>query len=664
MSGVMTPYLRRRCMGALTGMTKIRILFLEDNVDDAQLCLRKLKGAKMDFDVDIVSTRTQFQERADVNAYDIVLADFRLPDWNGLEAVRWLRGRGAGIPFILVTGSLGDEVAVDCIREGATDYILKEKLDRLPLAVFRALEEKQLRAARDQATYELRQSEEQYSSIIKGAPYGIFRSRDDGTILLANPSLVRMLGYDSVEELLATNMTNLYWDPADRRRKVLPLMGEPGVFRQVEVSWKRRDGKQIIVKLDGRKLPDGKNAEDTIYEVFVQDLTEQRTLEREFQQAQKMEAIGRLAGGVAHDFNNLLMIIRGCAELLEHYKNTPEKSANYLRQINDATSIAASVVQQLMAFSRKQVPERSMLDLNVILKDLGRMLPRLLGEDISIHFTPGANLERITADRSQIEQIILNLAVNARDAMPDGGELIVETANADLDVNQIKEYGSDIAPGRYVVLSIADTGVGMDIAVQSHIFEPFFTTKERGKGTGLGLATVYGIVKQTSGMIMVESTPGVGTSFRMYFPVVPASGEQASKAAVQKAVVFGSETILLVEDEAALREITQEYLQSIGYQVLTASNGMLALDICRSHQGPIELLLTDIIMPGVPGPEVVKSALTMRPDLKVIYVSGYTDRGVDEAEISKRGIFLRKPYSLADLGRRVREVLTPEKVAS
>jgi len=248
--------------------------------------------------------------------------------------------------------------------------------------------------------------------------------------------------------------------------------------------------------------------------------------------------------------------------------------------------------------------------------------------------------------------------------MPDGGDLIVETANEDLDANQIKQYGSDIAPGKYVVLSIADTGIGMDTTIQTHIFEPFFTTKERGKGTGLGLATVYGIVKQSSGLIMVDSTPGVGTSFRMYFPVVQVPDEQVSKAAAQKAVATGSETILLVEDEAALREITQEYLQSLGYQVLAASNGMLALDICRSHQGHIELILTDIIMPGVPGPEVVKSALTMRPDLRVIYVSGYTDRGMDETEISKRGIFLRKPYGLADLGRRIREVLKPEKVAS
>lgn len=648
-------------MGVPKAAGKIRILFLEDNEDDAQLCLRRLQQADLDISVDIVTHKVPFQERAKSNSYDIVLADFRLPDWNGLEAIRWMRRNNLATPFILVTGSLGDEVAVDCIREGATDYILKDKLDRLPLAIRRALEERELRASRDQAERDLRQSEKQYSSIISGAPFGISRSREDGTILLVNPALVRMLGYDSIEDLLLVKMTDLYWSPADRGNKVLSMVKDPDSFYHVEIPWKRKDGKQIIVRLDVRQLPVSSD-DEAVYEFFVQDLTEQRTLEREFQQAQKMEAIGRLAGGVAHDFNNLLMIIRGCAELLEHYKNVPEKTAGYLRQINDATSIAAAVVQQLMAFSRKQVPERQTLDLNIILKDLGKMLPRLLGEDIEIHFTPGTQLERIHADRSQIEQIILNLAVNARDAMPDGGDLIVETANVELDDAQLNQYGSELVAGKYVVLSIADTGVGMDATVQSHIFEPFFTTKERGKGTGLGLATVYGIVKQNKGLITVESTPGVGTSFRMYFPSVFTAREAALKPAVQKAAEHGSETILLVEDEAALREITQEYLQSLGYEVLIAPNGMLALEICRSHPVPIHLVITDIIMPGVSGPEVVKSALGMRPDLRVIYVSGYSDRGVDEAEIAKRGIFLRKPYGLGELGRRVREVLSAAEI--
>ena len=644
-----------------TSIHKIRILFLEDHEDDAELCIRKLKASAIEFSVDIASTRAQFEELILSKAYDIVLADFRLPGWNGLAAIRWLRSHNIQLPFVLVTGSLGDEIAVDCIREGANDYVLKDKLDRLPLAIHRALEDGRLRVSHEQATRDLREKEEQYSSIIKGAPYGIFRSREDGTILLVNPALVKILGYENDEELLSNKMSDLYWNPADRTGSVLPNVSDPGAFYQCEVPWKRKDGKQIIVRLDGRRLPNSAGNQ-AIFEVFVQDLTEQRTLEREFQQAQKMEAIGRLAGGVAHDFNNLLMIIRGCAELLNHEKTTPEKSAGYLRQINDATTIAASVVQQLMAFSRKQVPEPSSLDLNVILKDLGRMLPRLLGEDVQIHFAPGAHLERINADRSQIEQIILNLAVNARDAMPDGGDLIVETANADLDHAQIQQYDSDLSAGRYVILSIADTGIGMDSSIQSHIFEPFFTTKERDKGTGLGLATVYGIVKQNRGLIMVDSTPGVGTTFRMYFPSLLTARNSNAKEPARLEVAAGTETILLVEDEAALREITQEYLQSLGYHVLSAANGMLALEICRRHHGPIDLVLTDIIMPGVAGPEVVKSALEMRPELRVIYVSGYTDRGVNEIEIAKRGIFLRKPYSLSDLGRGVRAALSATEI--
>jgi len=377
-----------------------------------------------------------------------------------------------------------------------------------------------------------------------------------------------------------------------------------------------------------------------------------------------MEAIGRLAGGVAHDFNNLLMIIRGCAELLEHHKSHPEKFSRYLKQINDATSIAASVVQQLLMFSRKQVPERSALDFNSALRDLRKMLPRLLGEDIQIIFNPGQALERVTADRAQIEQIILNLAVNARDAMPNGGKLTIETANIHLEAPRIEQRGVELPPGRYVVLAISDTGSGMDAEIQAHIFEPFFTTKERGKGTGLGLATVYGIVKESGGFVSVESALGEGSTFRIYFPSSEASQEAAQPTAAAVSAPGGSETILLVEDEAALREITCEYLQSRGYQVLMANSGMQALEICRVHDEPIDILLTDIIMPGIRGPELVKAALDMRPKLRVIYVSGYADRGIEDGALERNAVFLRKPYSLAELGHKIRAATAPGNGAS
>jgi PAS domain S-box-containing protein len=573
-----------------------------------------------------------------------------------LEVLRWLHSSGITTPFILITGTLADEQAVECIKEGAHDYILKDKLERLPYVLMHALQEHKLRKDRDVSERELRESQQQFLSIIQGAPYGIYRADTNGRILMTNPALVRMLGYEAESDVLKLNLkADVYVNAKEWR--AMEDLEQPGALRGSEVSWRRKDGGTMVVRIAGRRL-EADVLGLPVYEVFVQDITEQRILEQQFQQAQKMEAIGRLAGGVAHDFNNLLMIIRGCAELLDHHKAEPAKIAGYIKQINDATSIAASVVQQLMAFSRKQVPERNDIDFNTVLRDLRRMLPRLLGEDIQIVFSPGQTLDRVSADRAQIEQIILNLAVNARDAMPVGGKLLLETSNVFLNTPQIERRGVELPPGRYVMLSVSDSGTGMDEETQSHIFEPFFTTKEHGKGTGLGLATVYGIVKESRGSIIVDSELGKGTMFRIYFPSVTAAKEAAAVAAIVPAASGGSETILLVEDEQALREITCEYLQSRGYKVLTAGSGLHALEICRAYDSPIDILLTDIIMPGIPGPELVKSAMNMRPEMRVIYVSGYIDRGLENAVLEQDAVFLHKPYSLADLGNKIRSAAT------
>ena len=639
--------------------TPIAILLLEDDPLDAELCLRKLESSGLSFSIKTVGNPEDFKMEVATHGYDIILGDYRMPNWTGLDAVRWLRATGHSIPFILVTGTLGDELAVECIREGANDYILKDKLERLPFALLRAVEESRVRAERDKAERELRQSEQQYASIVSGSPYGIFRADNSGRIMMANPALAGILGYESTSEVLALNLEKDVYVNPEERRDILRKLDAHDAFPQPEVKWRHKRGHIITVCLEGRQLePEGSGA--AMYEVFVQDITEQRLMEQQFQQAQKMEAIGRLAGGVAHDFNNLLMIIRGCAELLNHHKAEPQKIGGYIKQINDATSIAASVVQQLMAFSRKQAPERNMLDFNAVLRDMRKMLPRLLGEDINVTFTPGPSLEFVSADRAQIEQIILNLAVNARDAMPSGGKLVLETCNVFFDSPQIEPGGVELPPGKYVLLAVMDSGTGMPPEVQSHIFEPFFTTKERGKGTGLGLATVYGIVRENQGFIAVESSLGKGTTFKIYFPaikVVPA----ATSANVAAAPPGGSETILLVEDEAALREITCEYLQSRGYNVLTAGSGMQALEICRAHETPIDILMTDIIMPGIKGQELVKAALDMRPQMHVIYVSGYTDRGLEIATTENNAVLLRKPYSLTDLGHTIRSTATAPK---
>jgi two-component system cell cycle sensor histidine kinase/response regulator CckA len=621
----------------------IRIIQLEDNPLDAELCVRKLKSAGLKFTAKLVGTSEEFKLEVRTNPYDIILGDYRLPNWTGLDALCWLREFGYSIPFILITGSLGDERASECIKEGAADYLLKGRLERLPLAIGRALEEKRVRESRDRL-------EQQYASVIQGAPYGIYRATQDGQIVMANPAMVAMLGYESEAELLQLNMSSDVYADARVEQQILSSTNHANALQQTEVSWRRKDGRAITERLAGRRLVAETGG---TYEVFAQDITEQRIMERQFQQAQKMESIGRLAGGVAHDFNNLLTVIRGGAYLLERNLSNPEKVADYLKQINGATTIAASVVEQLMAFSRMENPERSALDLNEVLANLRKMLPRLLGEDIEVIFQAGEKLKRISADRAQMEQIILNLAVNARDAMPDGGKLVIETANVHLDEAQARS-GTTPPAGDYVALTVRDTGTGMDATIQEHIFEPFFTTKERGKGTGLGMATVYGIVKESEGFISLESAPGKGSSFKMHFPGLQTSEEVPSPVSVAATPVGGSETILLVEDETALREITCEYLQSMGYHVLAADNGLNALEICRTHDGPIHILLTDIVMPGIRGTELVKAAVAVRPELHVIYVSGYADRGIEAGPLGKNAIFLQKPYSLAELDHTIR----------
>ena len=366
--------------------TPTAILLLEDDPLDAKLCMRKLESSGLSFSIKTVGTPEDFKMEVAAHRYDIILGDYRVPNWTGLEAVRWLRATGHSTPFILVTGTLGDELAVECIREGANDYILKDKLERLPFALLRAVEESRVRAERDKAERELRQSEQQYASIVAGSPYGIFRADNSGRIMMANPALAAILGYESTLEVLALNLEkDVYVNPRERR-DILQKLESHDPFPQPEVKWRHKEGHVITVRLEGRQLePEGSGA--VVYEVFVQDITEQLLLEQQFQQAQKMEAIGRLAGGVAHDFNNLLMIIHGCAELLDHHKADPQKIGGYIKQINDATSIAASVVQQLMAFSRKQAPEKNILDFNAVLRDMRKMLPRLLGEDILVTFT-------------------------------------------------------------------------------------------------------------------------------------------------------------------------------------------------------------------------------------------------------------------------------------
>jgi len=392
--------------------------------------------------------------------------------------------------------------------------------------------------------------------------------------------------------------------------------------------------------------------------INARDVTERRVLERQFLQVQKMEAVGRLAGGVAHDFNNLLTAILGYADLLLDGLPTLSPLRPDLEEIRKAANRAGALTRQLLAFSRKQVLEMRVLDLNELVADMDKMLRRLLGEDIDVLTKLDPALGAVRADAGQLEQVIVNLAVNARDAMPDGGRLTIETRNTELDDSYVREH-VPVQPGRYVMLAVSDTGTGMSAETMSHVFEPFFTTKEPGKGTGLGLATVYGIVKQSGGYVWCysERGEGGGTTFKVYLPRVDAPVDQLP-ARVPLPRTPGSETILLVEDEASLRALTRRLLERHGYMVLEAGSADAALALAREHVGPIHLLLADVVLPGASGPTLADELLSRCADLKVLFMSGYTeDAIVHRGVLAPNTAFINKPFSAEGLAAKVREVL-------
>jgi PAS domain S-box-containing protein len=513
-----------------------------------------------------------------------------------------------------------------------------------------------LNAALRSAQEELRRSEINFRSLVTHAPYGICRCDSAGKLLDANPALLAMLGYSSAREVAGIHLGALYedtqqwFDLADRLRATAPFHG-------LIVEWKRKDGTGAVVRLSGRAVSNG--GRTTTFELFAEDVTERRALEQQLRQSQKMEAVGRLAGGIAHDFNNLLMVISGYAEfLLDRLGPEPALRAP-AQEIAAAAGRASSLTRQLLAFSRRQMLAPKILDLNSVVAENFKMLTRVIGEDIDLVMIPAAGLGVVRADSGQVEQVIMNLAVNARDAMPSGGKLTIETSNVSLD-EEYARFHPPLQQGNYVLLAISDTGAGMDSETQSRIFEPFFTTKGV-KGTGLGLSTVYGIVKQSGGYIWVYSEPGRGTTFKIYLPRVAESAVSAGQVAApaeSSAIEPGTETILLVEDESNLRYLVRQFLEKQGYRVLEAADGAVAMQIAVVQETVIHLLLTDVIMPGMNGRELAHRILEIRPNVKVLYMSGYTENVIGRNGTLDAGIrLLQKPFTLRDLKSRVREVL-------
>src|SRR5579872_4179157 len=508
---------------------------------------------------------------------------------------------------------------------------------------------------RKRAEQELRRSEEKYRELFENSTYGIYRSKPDGTLLDVNPALVTMLGYNSKEELLARNLNcDIYEDPA-ARKSILASYGPSGRMDGTEVNWKRKDGKIFPVRLSAGGIR-GEDGAFTHFEVIVENITERRNLEDQFRQAQKMEAVGLLAGGISHDFNNLLSVIMGNAEmLLDDRPSATQK--HYADEIKNATQRAAQLTRQLLAFSRKNLLHPTVLDLNTVVRDVGKILERLIGEDVQIVRDLQSSLGSVKADQGQVEQILMNLATNARDAMPKGGEFKVRTADAVLGPKDVALYPY-VKPGRYVLLSVSDSGMGMTEEVRRRVFDPFFTTKPPGRGTGLGLATVYGIVKQSAGYIWVSSAPGAGASFDIYLPRIDQKAPPLiTELEVRSECPRGTETILVLEDEDSLRQVTCEFLTTSGYNVLQASRGDHAIGVAKQYKGSIALVVSDVILPDMNGPSTMAKVQALHPEAKALYVSGYAEAPVAQKLVAEGAILLQKPQSRSDLLRKVDEML-------
>ena len=763
----------------------LRLLIVDDDPDDIELCLRNLEKSDLDCQATAVANREDFVRQLREQPVDIVLSDYRMKGWTGIDALSIVREIQPHTPLILLSGTLGDDLAVDCIKSGVTDYILKHQMARLPVAIRRAQEERLLREAEVTAVRALRESEERYRVLVENAPeaivvldgvtgkfidgnenalrlfgvsrkellergpadfspprqpdgqnsaaaarhnvdlaiagktfgfewmhcdargaeipceihlvklpsedrclirgsvvdiserkraeaalrhsearyhglvnnstYGIYWVTVEGKLLDANPALARMLGYDSVADLLTVGLSrDLYVNPADRDKIHAEYLKAGRVH--FTVDWKRKDSKPIIVRLNGWQAADSERGTPCV-EVIVEDVTEHIALEKQLVQAQKFEAIGQLAGGIAHDFNNMIGAIIGWADMGVEETGAAPRLRRYFDKVRQQADRAAALTRQLLAFARRQILEPRNVDLNLTVIETLSLLEKVIGSNISIQANCAPNLAVVRADPVQVEQVLMNLCINARDAMPDGGSLTVDTMNVTID-EEFCILQPLARPGQYIMLTVTDTGTGMDAATLDRIFEPFFTTKEMGKGTGLGLATVYGIIRQHGGFLHVFSQPGAGSTFRVYLPVSAVSESQVPVADDDRPVGGGQETLLVVEDHAGLRELAYETLANLGYEVLLASDGEEAVQIFQAHRDELDLALLDVMLPKLNGPEIYARIHDEKPDLPVVFATGYSPDMALLQKVQEKSLpVLQKPYSPRDLARKVRETL-------
>ena len=638
-----------------------RVLVAEDNADMRTYLLQLLKPH---WNVEVVKDGQAALASALARPPDLVLSDVMMPRMDGVALLRALRAdaRTESVPVVLLSARTGEEAVLEGLETGADDYLVKPFSAReLVTRVRTHLGMAGVRRAAAEAAQELaemranllRASETRLRRLAEAGIIGIIVVDESGRIVEANDAFLAMVGY-SRNDLEAGNVDSQNMTPPEWRHVSIAIREQVeahGFARPRETEYLRKDGGRVPVLLGVARLDGSGHIAITL------DLSERKRIEEQFRQAQKMEAVGRLAGGIAHDFNNVLSVILSCAEMVGVDLKPDDPILSDIDEIRTAALRAADLTKQLLAFSRQQVLEGVVLDLSQSVAGMEKMLQRLLHADIELTTLPAVGLWNVKADPGQIDQILMNLAVNARDAMPRGGKLTIETANVDLDDDYARAH-HDVRPGPYAMLAVTDTGSGIDKETLTRIFEPFFTTKEKGKGTGLGLATVFGIVKQSGGHIWVYSEPGKGTTFKVYFPRVSGSAELRPSQRPAPQLSRGTETILLVEDDNQLRTLARKILRRNGYVVLEASNAGEALLMCEQHGSKIHLLLTDVVLPLMSGRQLAERLATMRPAMKVVFMSGYTDDAILQHGVLDSGVaYLQKPLTPASLTRKVREVL-------
>ncbi len=618
----------------------IRVLLVEDNPGDVRLFLELLRETGAGHvKVDHVDRLATALERLSNQAFDVVLLDLSLPDAHGLDTLVRAHAHAPSVPIVVLTGLDDQALAVKAVRAGAQDYLVKGRVDGDLLV-------RSMRYAteRARALEALERREEHYRSLIENSLDLISILNVDGTIRYASPSHERVLGY-GLEELVGQNAFSFIH--ADDLEKVRAAFARADGAASLQSRFRHKDGSWRVLESFGRDLSHLPGVNGLV--VNSRDVTDRLRLEEQLHHSQRLEAVGRLAGGVAHDFNNLLMIITGYSQILLDTMHAGDPARGDVEQVVKAAERATDLTRQLLAFSKRQMVKPAMLNLNALVQDMDRMLRRVMGEDVELVTILAPELKTIQADPGQLEQVILNVAVNARDAMPNGGRLTLETGNVQV-TEEFERTQLALPPGQYATLCISDTGHGMDEQILSRVFEPFFTTKE--DGTGLGLATSYGIIKQSGGEIQADSRLGDGTSFCIYLPTVEQPPDEL-EVALESPLLRGSETILLVEDEEGVRRVLETMLKRHGYQVLSSSSSADALALGARHTGEIHLLITDVVMPGMSGRRMAEHMLTQRPGMRVLFVSGYGE----PLEAQANTAFLQKPFKTEDLALKIREVL-------